>query len=307
MPVCLSNIEMDLTVARKTTMNQLPAPFLKWVGGKGQLIPRLTGLMPRALERYCEPFVGGGAVFFHLRGSGLLTGPAVIADVNEELVNAYCVVQSDVERLIESLQGHKAQHSMERYYTLRAKPYSEGVEGAARTIYLNKTGYNGLYRVNRSGQFNVPLGSYKNPTIFEAGALRLASDALRNTAILAQCFRKTIDAAGPGDFLYLDPPYIPLSVTANFTSYAPAGFVPKDQEDLAACVRAADRRGVKFVLSNSYTDEVCRLYCGFQIHRASAFRRINCDGSKRGPIDEAIVCNFEISSAEISAEFQATA
>jgi len=259
------------------------------------LLPHLAQFLPTRIDRYREPFVGGGAVFFYLIGGGRLTGPAGLSDVNEELVNAYRVVKSEVELLIGELQKHKSLHTKEHYYAVRAQPYIEGIDGAARTIYLNKTGYNGLYRVNRSGHFNVPFGMYKNPSIFDPESLRRASTALQNAVIEVKCFRTAIDEAVGGDFLYLDPPYIPLSATANFTSYLPGGFGFQDQEDLSECLRNANKRGVEFVLSNSYTDEVCRLYREFQIHRVSATRRINCDGSKRGIVDEAIVCSFELS------------
>lgn len=270
-----------------------PAPFLKWAGGKTQLLPQLERLFPAEIPRYIEPFLGSGAVFFFLRGRGRLTGEVVLADNNAELINTFRVVQQNVEELIELLTLHKACHDKTYYYQVRAEAYTPDVRGAARTLYLNKTGFNGLYRVNRQGQFNVPMGAYKNPSIFNADTLRCASRVLDGARLVAQSFQESLQSAGKGDMIYLDPPYVPLSLTASFTGYMPGGFGLRDQEELAACVRAAHERGARFILSNSYTETVCRLYEGFSIRRVPARRRINCDGEKRGPVDEAIVFNFD--------------
>jgi DNA adenine methylase len=284
---------MPLAVSEAGTA--LPAPFLKWAGGKTQLLPRLASFFPADIPRYVEPFLGGGAVFFFLRGQGALTGEITLADNNAELINAYEAVQHNVDALIALLDKHRRLHSKEHFYEVRARAHRKGIPGAARTIYLNKTCFNGLYRVNRSGEFNVPIGAYKNPSLYDEAALRRASEALRGVRLVVQDFGKCIAATGRGDLLYLDPPYVPLSSTASFTGYVPGGFGPRDQEALAESVRAAHERGARFVLSNSYTDTVHRLYehPDFHLERIPATRRINCDGAKRGPVDEAVVLNFD--------------
>lgn len=275
------------------TSETTATPFLKWAGGKTQLLPRLAAFFPADIPHYVEPFLGGGAVFFFLRGRGALTGEVTLADINAELINAYAAVQNDLDALLELLETHRAAHGREHFYAVRAQPCVGGVVGAARTIYLNKTCFNGLYRVNRRGEFNAPMGAYKNPSIYDEAALRRASDALAGVRLVVQGFKERMRTVGAGDFLYLDPPYVPLSSTASFTGYIPGGFGAGDQEALAQSVREADGRGARFVLSNSYTETVCRLYAGFRIERIPATRRINCDGAKRGPVDEAVVLNFD--------------
>lgn len=287
---------MRIDVApEKPAASAAPTPFLKWAGGKTQLLPRLAPFFPADIPRYVEPFLGGGAVFFFLRGRGALTGEVTLADINEELINAYTSVQRDADALLELLETHRAAHGKERFYEVRARGYEKGVVGAARTIYLNKTCFNGLYRVNRSGKFNAPMGAYKNPSIYDEAALRRASIALQNVRLVVQGFQETIQTVGAGDLLYLDPPYVPLSSTASFTGYIPGGFGAEHQAALARSVREADKRGARFVLSNSYTDTVRDLYQRFRIERIPATRRINCDGAKRGPVDEAVVMNFDSS------------
>lgn len=271
------------------------APFLKWAGGKTQLLPALEGCFPTSIPAYVEPFAGSAAVFFHLRSQGRLVGDVTLADCNEELIHAFAVVRDDVEALIAALVAYRAAHGREHYYAVRARPFTLDVAGAARTLYLNKTCFNGLYRVNRRGAFNVPMGDYRNPNILNEPSLRRASEALRGVRLLCQPFSETIAAASEA-ILYVDPPYVPLSPTASFTGYVPGGFGAADQEALADCLRAADARGVSFVLSNSYTPEVCRLYQGFTIARVPARRAINSNGARRGPVDEAIITNFGAAS-----------
>jgi DNA adenine methylase len=266
-------------------------PFLKWAGGKTQLLPVLERYFPPAIDRYTEPFVGSGAVFFHLRAGGRLVGEVTLADSNRELIHAYAVVRDQLEELLAALDAHRAAHRRDHYYRVRAGPFTPDVAGAARTIYLNKTCFNGLYRVNRSGRFNVPMGDYRDPAILDEPALRRASQALQGVRLLSQPFQETIAAAAAG-WLYLDPPYVPLSPTASFTGYVPGGFGPADQEALAASVRAAAARGLQFVLSNSHTPAVCRLYQDFVVASVPARRAINSNAARRGPVDEAIVTNF---------------
>jgi DNA adenine methylase len=268
-----------------------PTPFLKWAGGKTQLLPYLERFFPAAIPDYTEPFLGSAAVFFHLWGQGRLTGDVTLADVNAELVNVYVAVRDQVDDLLGELAILKARHSQLHYYATRAEPFRQGVRGAARTIYLNKTGYNGLYRVNRKGEFNVPMGDYKNPGIYDETVMRRASQALQGARLHCQDFRATIGEAN-GGWLYVDPPYVPLSPTSSFTAYAPGGFGPVEQKDLAACLRAADLRGLRFVLSNSHTPLVEQHYEGFRFTRVPARRAINSNATRRGPIDEAVVTNL---------------
>ncbi len=269
-------------------------PFLKWAGGKSQLLPALSQLLPERIGNYFEPFIGGGAVFFFLQGAGRISGNVTLADVNAELINAYLAVQNNVDDLVELLMRHRAAHCKEHYYAVRAQDHTSDVAGAARTIYLNKTGFNGLYRVNKSGLFNVPMGRYKNPSIFNEATLRSASRALAGVRLLVQPYFETISMAGKGDFLYLDPPYVPLSGTAYFTAYSPGGFGPADQVRLADCVTQASGRAANFALSNAYVPSVLELYREFRIERVPATRRINCDASKRGVVEEAVVMNYRL-------------
>lgn len=265
-------------------------PFLKWAGGKRQLVPALAPFLQGVRgKRYVEPFVGGGAVFFYLRGAGLLEGACVLADANEELINVYRVVQGHVDKLIGELRIHQQKHDSEYFYAMRARQYTPDCAGAARTIYLNRTGFNGLYRVNRRGLFNVPLGRYRNPRICDEGRLHRASQALQGVELRQADFEQVINECGPSDFLYLDPPYVPISSTSNFTSYYKEGFGLPEQQRLAASCRAAHGRGAEFVLSNSASVVVEGLFEGFPIETVEATRRINCSAEKRGAVPEMIV------------------
>jgi DNA adenine methylase len=266
-------------------------PFLKWAGGKSQLAPQLEAYFPGKINGYIEPFVGGGGMFFYLSNLGRIKGRVLLADINEELINVYTAVRDSVAELIDALSAHKARHCRDYYYQIRAEDYTPGVEGAARTVYLNKTGFNGLYRVNSSGKFNVPPGSYVNPRIFTREAFHDASSALQGVELAVRDFHDTIGQAETSDFIYLDPPYVPLSVTSQFTSYIPGGFGLEDQRELAQCLIEADRRGVRFALSNSATEAIVSLYKGFRQVSVDATRRINRDGSKRGRIDELLIMN----------------
>ncbi len=248
-------------------------------------------MFPPTMERYIEPFVGGGAVFFALRSQGRLCDDVLLADSNEELINAFRAVRDSLDGLLELLVGLGKRHSRAHYYEVRSQPYEPGVRGAARTIYLNKTGFNGLYRVNSRGGFNVPMGRYHNPNVVSEPVLRAASKALQGVELKAQSFESSLAETTRQTFCYLDPPYVPLTSTANFTGYRPGGFGPAAQEQLAACTREIDARGGGFILSNSYTQPVLRLYEGFRIRKVSASRAINCVPGRRGPVFEAIVTN----------------
>ncbi|MDI7246482.1 MAG: DNA adenine methylase [Bacillota bacterium] len=262
-------------------------PFVKWAGGKGQLVEDLAAHLPEKYSAYHEPFVGGGALFFRLAPA-----TAFLLDLNEELINAYLVVKNDCDALIRSLRKHKNERAY--YYEMRALDPDtlDPVERASRLIYLNKTCYNGLYRVNRQGKFNVPYGRYKNPVYADEPQLRLASKVLANADIKLADFEIVLEQAKPGDFVYFDPPYQPISTTANFTSYTRDAFDESQQKRLAAVFRELDRRGCYLMLSNSDSPLVRELYRQFRIETVMAKRYINCKGERRGAIPEALVLNY---------------
>jgi DNA adenine methylase len=268
-------------------------PILKWAGGKSQLLKNLVPLVPVRFSSYFEPFFGGGALFFHL----LANRPslrAYISDANPELVNCYLRVRDDVDEVIAQLKRHR--NDKHHYYKVRSQDPSEldEVGRAARLIFLNKTCFNGLFRVNRRGQFNVPFGKYKNPRIVDEGRLRRVSRSLQQARVAISCcdFDRALARARAGDFVYLDPPYQPLTSTSRFTSYTRRDFVEQDQFRLAKTFRALDARGVFVLLSNSDSHLVRTLYEDFQIDQVLATRAINCNGKKRGRIGELLIRNY---------------
>ncbi len=271
-------------------------PFIKWVGGKQQLLTQFEAYFPPTFHRYLEPFVGGGAVFFHLWNTRRLPGQALLRDNNAELINAYRVVRDQVDDLIRSLAEHQSHHSKTYYYQIRgldreAAELSD-VAKAARTIYLNRTCYNGLYRVNRRGEFNAPMGNYKAPRILRENVLRAASAALQQTTPAAGDFREIADLAQPSDFVYFDPPYAPLSKTANFTGYTAESFQDSDQRDLAEVFTQLTNRGCLCMLSNAYTPLILELYRPFRVETVYARRAVNSDAGGRGAIKEVVVLNY---------------
>jgi DNA adenine methylase len=266
-------------------------PFVKWVGGKSQLLPELLRRTPRFSGRYVEPFLGGGALYFALKPQNSL-----LCDVNLELINAFQVVKSQVEELILDLAQHR--YEKEYFYQIRAIDRSPeyknwtAVARASRLIYLNKSCFNGLYRVNSQGFFNTPFGRYTNPTILNVDNLRECSITLQGAEIKHASFLDLEDSLEADDFVYFDPPYVPLSQTANFTSYADGGFDLKMQDALyQLCVRL-NQKGVRFMLSNSSADFVLERYQSFNLMRVSATRAINSKAALRGAIDEVIVTNY---------------
>jgi DNA adenine methylase len=264
-------------------------PFLTWAGGKGQLLAQLRPLLPAAgtYGRYFEPFAGGAALFFALNPKR-----ALLADVNAELIDCYKAARDDVDAVIEALGQYR--YGADHYYRAREiDPRTLPLaERAARTIYLNRTGYNGLYRVNRSGKFNVPMGRYTNPTLCDAANLKACSRALAKVVLRLEDFEAVAARAKPGDFVYFDPPYVPVSDTADFTSYVPGGFGSDQQRRLAGVFADLARRGVHAMLSNSDTPAVRELYEDFRIHRVLASRHINSRGSRRGKVGEVVVTTF---------------
>lgn len=272
-------------------------PFLKWAGGKAQLLAQFEPFFPSSIHSYCEPFLGGGAVFFHLKARFPKMRVA-LRDNNKELINCYQVVRDQVLELMSALDAHlehfRAKGGSYYYEVRKQHNLSEELERAARMIFLNKTCYNGLYRVNNRGQFNVPVGSYRpeRVSLYDRANLLAASRALGDADLLVQDFRQTLKAAREGDFLYVDPPYYPLSRTANFTSYTQENFGPAEQEELAQLVAQAARRGARVMLSNSDTPITRRLYAQFRLHTVQARRAVNCDGAKRGRISELVALTY---------------
>jgi len=265
---------------------------LKWVGGKTQLLPQLAPLLPRAFKRYFEPFVGGAAMFFDLRAR-VPKVQATLSDVNAELVDCYTAVRDEVEAVIVALREHR--YESEHFYAVRAQLPGAlpPAARAARTIFLNKTGYNGLYRVNRKGQFNVPFGRFTNPVFCDPENLRACARALAGVTIEHGDFSTVLRRAKKDDFVYFDPPYVPLSATSDFTAYIPGGFGKAGQEKLAQVFRTLAARGVKVMLSNSDTKLVRELYAGYPIATVFAARSINSKGSGRGKLTEVVVRSYE--------------
>lgn len=266
-----------------------PGPFLKWAGGKGQLLNEILPRLPGEISgTYIEPFVGGGAVFFELTRLERIAR-ARLCDANAELIDAYRAVRDHVEDLITALGAHVNDEA--HYYRVRAlDPATLALpERAARTLYLNRVGFNGLHRVNAAGQFNVPFGRYKNPRICDPEGLRAASKALARAELRVGDFAEACADAGPGDVVYFDPPYIPVSPTASFTSYAKEGFGEDAHRRLAATFRELVARGAYVLLSNSDVPLARELFEGFRVVTVQASRAINSKAESRGKVNEVLV------------------
>lgn len=262
-------------------------PFLKWVGGKTQLLPTLHALMPASYNHYVEPFVGAGAMFFSLGVQN-----AFLSDANHELILTYKAIRDAVEKVIDGLSECEQNHSEEFFYKLREIQPEEidAPSAAARMIYLNKNCYNGLYRVSKKKRrFNSPFGHYDAARIPAVEDLRACSHALANVAIEEIDFEDVLSNLETGNFCYCDPPYVPVSETADFTSYTADDFSWKDQERLASSALAAAERGAFVMLSNADVPEVRELYLGWDITSVQARRNINSKGSKRGPVGEVVI------------------
>jgi len=271
-----------------------PRPFLKWAGGKGALLPDLLPRVQHArpFSRYFEPFVGGGALFFELARRGQLPPEVTLADANPHLIETYQGVRDCPDDVIRLLNRHQQRHSRDYYYEIRAKNPENLPEKAARIIYLNRTCFNGLYRENSQGRFNVPMGRYKNPLICDATNLNACSVALTKVKLALQPFDMIAEKIHHGDFVYFDPPYHPVSKTASFTAYARGGFGEEKQRLLAQVFAKLAKKGAKLLLSNSMTDLVRELYAGFTIEEVYAARSVNSNPGRRGKVPEALVRNF---------------
>lgn len=273
------------------------APLLKWAGGKRQLRSELIRRLPDRWGTYFEPFVGGGALLVELANQGRL-GKAVIGDKNPELINLYRVVKQDPDGLTRALADEKYQNNEESFCRLKAwfneliGTRRRPVERAALLVYLNKHSYNGLWRVNRKGHYNVPFGKYARLSLPSLQTLQTFSRMLEGVTLMHADFGQIVRTAKRGDFIYFDPPYHPLSKTACFTDYTTGGFSFEDQERLARVFQRLSDRDVRLMLSNSRTPAIEKLYEGFTIHTVPAKRFINCKGTKRGGASELIITNY---------------
>lgn len=291
-PAAYDTKEIQKLIAQK------PKPFVKWVGGKRQLLKQFRELNlypPECFNpesnTYFEPFVGGGAVFFDI-----LPKHAELSDTNRELVITYNVIKDNVDGLIKSLKKHI--YNKEYYLEVRAQDINElsDIEIASRFIFLNRTGFNGMYRVNKSGQFNVPFGRYKNPLICDENNLRKVSEALQKITITHRDYKNVLKLAKIGDFIYFDPPYYPLNPTSSFTAYTAKGFFEKEQIELRDTFVKLHERGCFVMLSNSDTSFINELYSGLEgvsVNKIIAGRAINSKGSKRGKINEVLITNYQ--------------
>ncbi len=273
--------------------NNLVVPFVKWAGGKRQLLPELIKRVPK-FTTYCEPFVGGGALFFYLQPK-----KAIINDFNKDLINTYITIQNDVESLIQHLSTYK--NDSESYYKIRELDRTplfhrmSATEKASRLIYLNKTCYNGLFRVNSMGEFNSPFGSYKSPNIVNEPTLRAIHNYFQNADVtfLSGDFEAAVKGLKKGTFVYFDPPYDPVSASSNFTGYTNLGFGKQEQRRLKEVCDELNAKGIKFLLSNSATDFILGLYKEYNIEKISAKRVINSNANNRGNVDEVLIRNYD--------------
>lgn len=280
--------------------NKLVMPVVKWVGGKRQLLDEINKYIPKKFNTYYEPFFGGGAVLFYLQPK-----KAVINDLNMDLITTYRVIKDKPNELISELKKHK--NTADYFYELRnldldSEKYKKltDVEKAARLIYLNKTCFNGLFRVNSSGHFNTPFGNYKNPNIVNEPVIKAVNSYFKNNGITItnDDYAVILQNVKAGDFVYLDPPYDPVSDTSSFTGYNAGGFTRKNQKELRDVCIELDKKGVKFLLSNSATSYIKEIYDAslfkvLKVEIVKAKRNINSNGNKRGEVDEVLIRNYE--------------
>lgn len=273
-----------------TTTNIEAKPFVKWAGGKKQLLNVLVANIPKQFNNYFEPFVGGGALFFKLFNLGKIK-QVYLNDVNAELINAYRTIKEKPLELIHELKSGKYQNNQETFYQIRTEEPTDPIKATARFIYLNKTAFNGLYRVNAHGKFNVPFGKYKNPKIPDEENLLAVSKALQRDEITCMDFEDAVSKANKNDFIYFDPPYQPIKKT-SFTKYTAQDFTRKDQERLFKCFERLNKKGCLIMISNSYSDFIKELYKNYNIKMVLASRAINCKAEGRGKIKEVLITNY---------------
>jgi DNA adenine methylase len=276
-----------------------PRPFVKWLGGKTQLLPQLRQFYPLNFRRYFEPFLGGGAVFFDIKPT-----EAFLNDINSTLIAAYRHIQRQPSELVKRLHRLQSEYNKrsesersEFYYEMRNR-YNKLKDGsldkAAHLIFLNKTGYNGLYRESSSGGFNVPFGKYKNPAVLDKSNLFAVAEVLDRVKLTSLPFEEAIADAKRGDFVYFDPPYYPLNGTAKFTNYHERDFLEEEQLKLRDVFAELDQRGCFVMMSNSHTDFINKLYRGFNKNTVLANRAVNCKADGRGKIKEYVITNYEV-------------
>ncbi|AYJ79531.1 DNA methyltransferase [Aliarcobacter cryaerophilus ATCC 43158] len=288
---------MTKAVVREKTFQ----PFVKWVGGKRGLLSQIIPLLPKKFNNYFEPFVGGGALFFELKNLGLLDNKEIfLFDINSELINAYNVVKNYPNQLINELETFKQKHTKEFYYEIRAWDRQNNflqrseIQRASRFIYLNKTCFNGLYRVNKKNQNNVPIGNYKNPNICDYGVILSASNALQNVNILNDSYKEVLKYASKDDLVYFDPPYYPLTQTSSFTSYSEFEFLEKEQIELFDIFRSLSEKRCKVAQSNSNSKFINNVYNEYKIYEIIfANRNINSKISQRGKIQELLIRSYK--------------
>ena len=307
---------------RKGVLNGNPRPFIKWAGGKANLIPEYekVGLLDLDFNDYYEPFLGGGAMFFYLWKKGKIKKKAYLSDINSNLMDVYAVIKDNLKWLLTEISEMHDKYTHEYYYDFR-KEYNElklkgniikeeRIRKTALFIYLNKTCFNGLYRENKKGEFNVPFGKYKNPKIYDEINLRAVSKALQNAVLRVSDFEDAMSSTTEGDFVYFDPPYMPLSNTANFTSYHQKDFTLEDQKRLAKTIRELSFKKVKILLSNAYHPTIQKIYetiPNMQFFEVLAPRYINSNGNGRGQIYEYAIANYATRKKIIKSELlQAT-
>jgi DNA adenine methylase len=268
-----------------------PKPFIKWAGGKRQLISQLLRYSPTKFAEYYEPFLGGGALFFKLSSLDKIKH-AHLNDSNKVLIDAYKTIKEKPKDLIAEMKSGKYKNDKDVFYEIRTEQPTDLVKATARLIYLNKTAFNGLYRVNSKGEFNVPYGKYKNPKILDEQNILAVSKALQKDELTNIDFEEAVNSAKESDFIYFDPPYYPLSKTSSFTGYTKEDFAEKDQVRLAKKFMELDSRGCFVMLSNSYAPLILDLYKDFIIQTVKATRMINCKAEGRGKISEVIITNY---------------
>jgi len=286
-------------LTKLTIKSEIYQPFIKYVGGKRGLLSQIIPLLPKKFNSYFEPFVGGGALFFKLYSQGKLKDKEIfLSDISSELINTYNVIKNNPLQLIEELKVLKQNHSQEQYYKIRAWDRGDDflkrsdIARASRFIYLNKTCFNGLYRVNKNNQNNVPMGTYKEPNICDIQTMLSSSEALKNVNILNVSYKEVLKRACKDDLVYFDPPYYPLTQTSNFTYYSNFTFLEKEQIELYEIFKKLNEKGCKVLHSNSNTKFIKDLYKDFEIKNIFANRFINSNSKKRGKISEVLICNY---------------